>query len=310
MLPAISWPDGKRFAFSVFDDTDLATMDNVPEVYALLDDLGFKTTKSVWPMRGSRVPYLGGSTSDDPGYRQWTIDLQGRGFEIGSHGATFHTSTRSEVIEALDKFKAAYGHDPYAFANHASCGESIYWGVDRVSGFHRLAYQAMTGFKSRSRFRGHVVGDEHFWGDVCRERIRYVRNFTFDDVNTLRACPVMPYHDPERPYVAMWFASSEGKDVRSYCARLTDANQDRLESEGGACIMYTHFASGFYTDGRLDPTFRSTMERLARRDGWFVPVTTLLDYLRDHGRGKEITRGDRRTIERRWLISKARVGAS
>ena len=38
-LPML-WPDGKRFAFTVFDDTDRATLDNVREVYALLADLG------------------------------------------------------------------------------------------------------------------------------------------------------------------------------------------------------------------------------------------------------------------------------
>ena len=26
---------------------------------------------------------------------------------------------------------------------------------------------------------------------------------------------------------------------------LTEAAQDRLEAEGGACIMYTHFGHGF-----------------------------------------------------------------
>lgn len=310
MPPEITWPSGKRFAFSVFDDTDLATMDNVPEVYALLADLGFRTTKSVWAVRGPRTPYLGGSTSDDADYRAWTLDLQARGFEIGSHGATFHTSMRDETIAALDRFRDVYGHDPATYANHATCGESVYWGVDRVSGVHRAAYQVMTGFKSRSRFRGHVDGDPMFWGDVCRDRIRYVRNFTYDDINTLKACPMMPYHDTKRPFVAMWFASSEGQNVKSFCERLTDANQERLEAEGGACIMYTHFASGFYADGRLDSGFRRTMEGLARRDGWFVPVVTLLDYLRDHGRGADLSDRERATIERRWLISKAKVGAS
>ena len=49
-------------------------------------------------------------------------------------------------------------------------------------------------------FRGHVEGDPLFWGDLCRDRVRYVRNFTFADVNTLASCPLMPYHDPKRPW--------------------------------------------------------------------------------------------------------------
>ena len=37
----IDWPDGKDFAFTIFDDTDLATLENVPPVYELLGGLGF-----------------------------------------------------------------------------------------------------------------------------------------------------------------------------------------------------------------------------------------------------------------------------
>jgi hypothetical protein len=35
------WPDGKRFAFTVFDDPDSQTWQAGREVYALLRDLGF-----------------------------------------------------------------------------------------------------------------------------------------------------------------------------------------------------------------------------------------------------------------------------
>ena len=54
MAEAIPWPHGKRFAFTVFDDTDSATLENVSPVYALLRDLGFRTTKSV-----GRSPVIG-----------------------------------------------------------------------------------------------------------------------------------------------------------------------------------------------------------------------------------------------------------
>ena len=49
---AVDWPGGKAFAFSVVDDTDGATLEDVPSVYGLLADLGFRTTKSVWPLCG------------------------------------------------------------------------------------------------------------------------------------------------------------------------------------------------------------------------------------------------------------------
>ncbi len=39
----------------------------------------------------------------------------------------------------------------------------------------------------------------------------YVRNFVFDEINTLAACPEMPYFDPAKPFVNAWFASLPGR---------------------------------------------------------------------------------------------------
>ncbi len=306
----IEWPDGKAFAFSVFDDTDDATLANVRPVYDFVRDLGLRTTKSVWAVTGDGVPRIGGATCDDPAYRAWTLDLQAAGFEIGSHGATAMTSPRDVIQRSLDRFREIYGHDPSTLANHSGCRESIYWGEDRVGGPSRLAYNAMTRFRRRGVFRGHREGDPLFWGDLCQERVRYVRNFTFADIDTLAACPVMPYHDPERPFVNAWFASSEGADVQTYNACLIEAAQDRLEVNGGACIMYTHFASGFWRDGAIDARFRELMEQLAGRNGWFVPVTTLLDYIVERRGLTPLTARQRTALERRWLRSKMRVGSS
>ncbi|SVA52231.1 uncharacterized protein METZ01_LOCUS105085, partial [marine metagenome] len=40
----------------------MATLDNVNEVYSLLSDYGFRTTKSVWPLKGDKKPKIGGTT--------------------------------------------------------------------------------------------------------------------------------------------------------------------------------------------------------------------------------------------------------
>jgi hypothetical protein len=279
-------------------------------VYAFLRDLGVLTTKSVWATAGDGVPHISGATCEDSAYRDWTLELQAAGFEIGSHGAAPATSRRQTVVRSLDRFREIYGHDPDALANHSGCRESIYWGENRVDGTSRLAYNLMTGFRRRGLFRGHREGDPLFWGDLCRDRVRYVRNFTYADVNTLAACPAMPYHDPDRPYVRAWFAASEGADVTAFNSRLSEAEQDRLEAEGGACIMYTHFASGFWRDGELDPRFRELMVRLTRMNGWFVPVTTLLDHLVERRGLTILAPTQRRALERRWLRSKIRVGYS
>lgn len=304
----IVWPDGKLFAWTVFDDTDLATLDNVRDVYAFLADCGLRTTKSVWivdgdPARGADP----GQTCADPRYVDWLLKLQRQGFEIGWHGATWHESARDEVIAALDRFAELFGHDPKTAANH-SPGEGIYWGDARLSGVHVPIYNLLTRFRERRRHRGHVPGDPFFWGDVCRQRIKYCRNFVFQDVNTLRACPMMPYHDPGRPFVNYWFASSDGKNGRRFKSCLREARQDQLEAEGGACIMYTHFATGFLVDGRIDAEFRRLVERLSRKNGWFVPAGELLDHLLAVRGHHDITRTERARLERKWLFEKLFIG--
>ncbi len=302
LRPGMDWPNGKRFAFTVFDDTDRATLENVPEVYALLADLGLRTTKSVWPIRGTGRAEIPGSTCEDPAYLRWVLSLQKQGFEIGLHNATFHSSPRSETIRALDRFRSLFGHDPYTAANHASNEEAIYWGRARLSGANAFTYDALRGFRGRNQFRGHVVADPLFWGDVCRARIRYLRNFVFRDINTLRRCPQLPYSDPARPFVNLWFASTEGATVDTFCETLSETKQKRLEEQRGACIMYTHFGKGFCEDGRMDPRFRRCMEQLAQRDGWFPTTVELLDYLRNRGGGKPLTNAARSSLERQWLL--------
>jgi hypothetical protein len=306
---SIRWPEGKDFAFTVFDDTDYARMDNVPPVYEFLRDHGFRTTKSVWPLRAEGTPAVEGATCEDRDYLDWLYGLQESGFEIGCHGVAGRSSVREEIIRGLDRFKELFGHDPVALSNHTDCREGMYWGRDRLTGVHRRAYELITRFRHYEA-GGHVKGDPHFWGDVCREKVKYLRNFVFADINTLRACPIMPYHDPRRPYVNYWFASSEGAVADSFNRCIEEAAQDRLEEEGGACIMYTHFAFGFYVKNGLNSTFRSLMQRLSKKNGWFVPVSTLLDYLLEASGHHDIADRERRRLERRWLSHKLRIGPS
>jgi len=306
----LEWPEGKKFAFTIFDDTDSQTLTAGREVYALLRDLGFRTTKSVWPIGPTRKPSDHGATCDDPEYRAWVQQLQREGFEIGYHMATSHTSPREDTARALEAFAAYFGQYPAAMSNHYYCDEDIYFGDARMSGVNRVVYNLLTKFRNHNRFRGHVVGDPLFWGDLCQEKIRYVRQFAFAEINTLKACPQMPYHDPARPFVNYWFASTEGADGKAFVKMLTEANQERLEAEGGACIMYTHFGRGFYEDGRLLPRFRALMQRLAGRPGLFVPVTTLLDYIQEKRGPVTLVSPEKEALERRWLKHKILYGVA
>jgi len=303
----IVWPEGKQFAFTVLDDTDSSTLENVSKVYSLLMDYGFRTTKSVWPIRGQQEAVGVGSTCEDPDYLAWLKDLQTAGFEIGYHMSTFKSSLREETISGIQTFADHFGHYPKSMANHVGCLENIYWGDARLSGFNRFLYNLL---RHNDKYLGHIEGSRYFWGDICKEKMKYVRNFVFPEINTLRVCPMMPYHDAERPFVNYWFASSDGSRVTSFNKCISEENQDRLEEEGGACIIYAHFAFGYYEDGRINSRFKSLMERLSQKNGWFVPVSALLDFLLKRNGGHIITNKERRRLERKWLSRKIVVGTT
>ncbi len=261
----IAWPDGKRFAFSIIDDTDRSTLRNAPLIYQFLHDHGFHSTKTVWPTRGHQVPWVGGDTCADPDYMKWVLALKNQGFEIALHNVTYHTSTRQEVLQGLEQFCRYFGSYPAIHANHTGCSEDIYFGDARLSGINRLLYNTFTLYKHHHQFYGEVPGSKFFWGDLCKAKIKYVRNFVFLDPNTFKLCPYMPYHDPDRPYVNYWFASSDGSNGPHFNQPLSEENQDRLENEGGCCIVYTHFGARFVQDGKVNPRFQELMTRLSKK---------------------------------------------
>lgn len=300
-----SWPDNKRFAFSIFDDTDRATLENNQPIYRLLSELGFRTTKSVWIEEGDDPPYIPGITCADPDYLDWCLDLQKEGFEIAWHNATWETSDRERTLRGLDRFRSLFGHDPISMANHASNKEGIYWGSERLSGWRR-AISRVAG--PSTNFTGHVESSPLFWGDLCRDRVRYVRNFVFREIDTLRNCPWMPYHDPKKPFVHRWYASSSGTDAAEFVHLLRPGNLDRLEKSEGACIVYTHFGKGFVEKGEVIRPVRERLEDLSQRGGWFVPVSKLLDFLESTRDGSpDLSSAQRNRLELGWICDRIRA---
>lgn len=306
----IVWPDGKRFAFSIFDDPDSQTWEAGRAIYGALRDLGFRTTKAVWPQGPVREASDHGLTCAAEGYVPWAQELAAAGFEAGYHCATSHTSFREETRQGLERFEAIFGHAPKTAANHYFCDENLYWGADRLSSWRRAAYNCLTRFQHAGRYHGHQPGHPLFWGDLAQEKITYLRNFVFSDINCFNSCPFLPYHDPARPFVNQWYCATEGSNFGNFCQTMTDEAMDRLEAEGGLCIMYVHFGHQFYEDGRVQPAFLRIMERLARKNGWFAPVGTILDYIRAQRGDHRITDDERALLERRWLWHKVRYGSA
>ena len=302
-MARLRFPDGRRFAFTVLDDTDMATVENVRPIYRLFEQLGMRTTKTVWPLgcpEGS-IDFAGSETLEDDEYREFVIDLQRRGFEITWHGPTMESSRRDRIERALALYHQALGAYPRIHVNHALNRDNVYWGPARVdSPLLRRLFTRLAGAPA-DHYQGHVEGSPHWWGDLCAEHVEYVRNLTFNTVNTASVNPTMPYRDPRRPIGRWWFSASDAEDGPEFNDLLHPDNQDRLEREGGVCIVATHLGKGFCQDGEVHPVTRERLEMLARRDGWFPTLGELLDWMRaERGGDGLLPRGEWMRMQWRW----------
>lgn len=304
---SVELPGGKRFAFTIIDDTDVATTENVRPIYQLLEELGMRTTKTVWSEacpEGSDL-FSGSETLEDPGYRAFVVDLQRRGFEIAWHGATMESSDRERTLDGLDRFRDTFGADPRVYANHAYNRENLYWGEARIDDpILRGVYRRFNG-RPPGYYQGHVEGSRYFWGDVCHDRIEYVRNLTFRTVNLLEVNPSIPYHDPTRPHVRWWFSAADADDCHAFNELLSRDALDGLADRGGVCIVATHLGKGYVRNGEVHPRTRAVLERLARRDGWFPPVGELLDFLRAQRSSSTLPRREWARLQWRWAFDLA-----
>ena len=279
-MPRVPFPDGKQFALTIFDDTDVATLDYIRPLYELLARLGLRTTKSVWPLPyAGKSEYQGSATLDEAEYASYMRDLQDRGFEIAFHGARMESTERAEIQRSLEVFREHFGRYPTAYAAHAHNSDNLYWGSDRFRfRLWRWLYAA-TGRRREQPGEGHRRESRYYWGDLAQRHLRYVRSFTYDDLNLWNITTAVPYRNAGAPQANAFFPSSFADNVEEFIELLSPARQQQLEREGGLAIVGTHFGKGFLRDGRVDPRVVELLTRLAARPGWFVPVSTLLDHL-------------------------------
>jgi hypothetical protein len=284
MKNQIKWPNNSKFAFSIFDDTDNSTIFNTRPVYDFLKKRGIITTKSIWvyPPRGSYI----GESLHDIDYVNWIRSLQNDGFEIGIHNVGDGEFTRKEIIEGFEVFKELLGSYPSIHTNHATNIDNLYSWEKRfefpISTLYKL-YRYFYFIKRKKNIQksyGEIFDSKYFWGDIAKNNIKYIRNLTFSNINTLKLDPLMPWHDKKKSFANQWFSSSDGSNLGAFNNLLSTSSLDNLVQENGACIVYTHFASGFVNpDGELDKEFQDRIIDLSSRGGWFVPVSTLLNYL-------------------------------
>jgi hypothetical protein len=300
-------PGGKRFAFTILDDTDVATLENVRPVYRLLEEIGMRTTKTVWPLacpEGSR-DFATSETLEDASYREFLVDLNARGFELTWHAATMESSRRERTIAGLERFREVFGTYPQIHVSHSFNRENLYWGDARVDiPFLRWLSASLSG-ATRDYFQGHVEGSPYWWGDLCARYITYARNLTYNHINTAAVNPSMPYRDPARPLAPWWFSCSDAEDADEFAELLEPRNQERLEEEGGICIVATHLGKRFYVGGRIHSLFEERIRQVARRPGWFTPVGPLLDWMRSQRKQDTLPKNEWRRMQWRWLTDSA-----
>lgn len=117
----------------------------------------------------------------------------------------------------------------------------------------------------------------------------------------------MPYKVKDKPYVNYFFSASDGDTVSEFTNLLSKKNVDKLEKQGGLCIVYTHFGKGFINDnGELDKEFKENLEYLASKDAWFAPVTEILDYMLANNKnsGKIISKWRLFLLDLKWCVDR------
>lgn len=277
MSRKIVWPQNADFAFTIVDDTDGATVKNIKPVYDYLYSKGIITTKTCWAFPPRDDVYTG-ECLEDQNYREFLKDLKSKGYELGFHNAGSGGFKREETLKALEIFKETFGEYPKMHINHSNNIENIYWGSKRFSPIISKIYSML---RKQIKSLGTEENSEYFWGDISKKHFKYIRNRTFNGINTLKADSRLVYRETNKEkYANYWFSSSDGMRLWSFLKLLKKENVDKLIAEKGCCIVYTHFAYDFVDEnGNLNDYFKECIDYIASKNGWFVPASEILDYV-------------------------------
>lgn len=297
----MNWPKKKEFTFTIIDDTDNSNINNIKPIYDYLTSKNIKTTKTVW-VYPSRDRYTG-QTLQNNNYYKFIKLLKSDGFDIQLHNVGSGNFSRTEIIKGLDEFKQKLGKYPNMHINHCSNADNLYWGHKRFGMILRKTMQIIEG--SKKRFYGDEINSNYFWGDIAKEKIKFIRNRVFNGINTLKYDPKMPFREKRKIFSNYWFSSSDGHNLKQFNNLVTKSNIDKLKREKGLCIVYTHFASDFVDQqGKLDEIFKENINYLSKQNGWFVPANDILEYLLSQKKKDYVSSSYINKLDLRWLIDK------
>ena len=121
-----------------------------------------------------------------------------------------------KLIKGYEKFKEYFWLIiPKIDILHAQNIENLYSGYDKIDNpILKIAEKIF----HNSDYQGHIPQSEYFWGDICKEHIKYVRLpfHAIKEINLLKVYPKLIFHDPKRSYVNYWFPNSDGSDYKDF----------------------------------------------------------------------------------------------
>ncbi|MBT8294270.1 MAG: hypothetical protein KJN70_13430 [Eudoraea sp.] len=297
----LKYPSNAEFAFTILDDTDDTTVANGRPVYDFLNELGLRTTKTVWSFDTepeNQGPYFAGETLSSPEYLKWVHQLAANDFEIAFHNATMGTSLRQDTIKALNLLKNEFGHDVRLHCNHGQNRENLHWGADRYSSYIiKKALGFISILHSYPEFEGNNPESHYYWSDIADKHLSYIRAFTFRRLNGARIPPGRPYLDSAKQNSTLFFNTTDAPDVSTFNKLVNPSTIDKLRKQNGWSIVTTHLGKGFYWNNKLNPEFKENMEYIATLPGWFAPASRLLDYLKKELGASELSAVERFTME-------------
>lgn len=273
------WPKGKKAAFAIIDDTDDAVMPDIARVYDILINNGVKSTKTVWvyPVRDKHL-FKGATLTSDAEYAMFVKNLVSLGFEIGLHNVGSGDFSREEILEGLEIFRNTLGFYPNIHVNHSYNKDNIYGGDKRFSFPLNLIVRYL--FSGYTGFEGEIPSSKHFWGDAHKRLIKFSRSYEIDNFNLLGTCK-FPYADSQySDFCNQFYPTVFCPNQDMFVRKVTRQNVEKLISENGCSIVYTHL--GYYAErGGVDQGFIDSINMLSeyKSDIWFATVGEILNHL-------------------------------
>lgn len=271
-----------KFFFTIVDDTDDATLENIKPIYDFLYDKNILITKTIW-VYPPLDPYSKGDSLMNEKYAEYIKNLSDRGFEIGIHnigsGNDKASYKREDILAGLEIFKEKLGFYPSVCVNHSYNPDSIYGGYKRFN--FPFNYLVRKFYPQYGRtFYGEEEDSPYFWGDKYKEIIRYSRNHECFSLNTTKYDPYMPYIDPHRSkYANCWYSATFAPNPNVFNYLVNSKSLSKLEKEEGICVLFTHL--GYYCkNGVIEKGFMERINMLSNNpNGVYKPLSYVLDYI-------------------------------